>query len=701
MPTISQLLQYILSKRYGEEVRGAIHDAIEKCYQDVNSATLREDAFQAALQAAIDHGDIPGMVIADNSISGAKIQDGTIPLRKLSEAVQITVDSALSDSSTNPVQNKVIKGAIDELNGSLENFIYDGEPNYITGWKTGYIATNGSTVNINSVVSNAQYEYVILDVVSGDKYRIYIANDGGVARGYCIIDIDGNVLMVSNGDGKTIDTDITIPENAVKLIVNRRAERNDHIYKINVILDELQEHENEITVLQKNPIFRTENTYNLMDYETDMLWGKNIINDGKITDSPSQHWCGKFIPVSQGDIIGSDKRIRIIHKYDADKQYLSSYSNPSLSNMIYIRITEADVAFIRVGFSAKEYTNKDIDPASHEPICIYKVTTTTRYSDRKPAIPERQIDGRYVSKDIYHVSIPDIDSEFYRRMTMRSIKRENKEKGAIRIGSFNIFGAMLQPQANWWVVKKEVMEYGLNICGFQEVGNGTLEDDGVTQRFSFTEVMTGEQFPYSDLSVGNELNAAQRIISDCEITTGEYVPYTLTVNNTTKTFGYDHCIMNLPNYHHARAWNKQLSMYACHFSTTGSEARAMIAHMLEVLEADTTEYKVLVADTNCFRLGDDGRPWCWALLEAGGLYPSLTDFTKSSYRDPITQEQYNNGELDMIDNVFISSNMKCINWNIVDSRDYPIPGVSGGAVSDHCMVYADVIFDYVDGFEDA
>ena len=120
MATISQLLQYILSKRYGEEVRGAIHDAIEKCYQDVNSATLREDAFQAALQAAIDHGDIPGMVIADNSVPGTKIQDGTLPLSKLAEPVQITVDSALSATSTNPVQNKVIKGTIDELNGSLE-----------------------------------------------------------------------------------------------------------------------------------------------------------------------------------------------------------------------------------------------------------------------------------------------------------------------------------------------------------------------------------------------------------------------------------------------------------------------------------------------------------------------------------------------------------------------------------------------------
>jgi len=127
MPTISQLLQYILSKRYGEEVRGAIHDAIEKCYQDVNSVTLREDAFQAALQAAIDHGDIPGMVIADNSISGAKIQDGTIPLRKLSEPVLITADSALSDSSTNPVQNKVIKSALDEVNGSLAHISLSDE----------------------------------------------------------------------------------------------------------------------------------------------------------------------------------------------------------------------------------------------------------------------------------------------------------------------------------------------------------------------------------------------------------------------------------------------------------------------------------------------------------------------------------------------------------------------------------------------
>lgn len=98
-------------------------DAIEQIYSDVDSASLREDAFAAALQEAIDDNllPIPATVIDDNSLPGTKIQDGTIPLRKLSEAVQITVDSALSGTSTNPVQNKVIKETIDELNGSLAN----------------------------------------------------------------------------------------------------------------------------------------------------------------------------------------------------------------------------------------------------------------------------------------------------------------------------------------------------------------------------------------------------------------------------------------------------------------------------------------------------------------------------------------------------------------------------------------------------
>lgn len=124
--TVNVLRSAVYAIDVRDDIADAIDDsadAIEQIYGDVNSASLREDAFAAALQEAIDDNllPIPATVIDDNSLPGSKIQNASIPLSKLAEPVQITVDSALSATSTNPVQNKVIKGAIDELNGSLEN----------------------------------------------------------------------------------------------------------------------------------------------------------------------------------------------------------------------------------------------------------------------------------------------------------------------------------------------------------------------------------------------------------------------------------------------------------------------------------------------------------------------------------------------------------------------------------------------------
>jgi len=122
--TVNVLRSAVYAIDVRDDIADAIDDsadAIEQIYSDVDSASLREDAFAAALQEAIDDNllPIPATVIDDNSLPGSKIQQGSLPLDRLAEPVQITVDSALSDSSTNPVQNKVVKGALDELNGSL------------------------------------------------------------------------------------------------------------------------------------------------------------------------------------------------------------------------------------------------------------------------------------------------------------------------------------------------------------------------------------------------------------------------------------------------------------------------------------------------------------------------------------------------------------------------------------------------------
>lgn len=71
--SIQQFLNKILSSRYGKDVRQAIHDGIEQCYDDVNNPDLNTEAFKTAVQSKIDDGTIPAMTIPDGSITKAKL----------------------------------------------------------------------------------------------------------------------------------------------------------------------------------------------------------------------------------------------------------------------------------------------------------------------------------------------------------------------------------------------------------------------------------------------------------------------------------------------------------------------------------------------------------------------------------------------------------------------------------------------------
>lgn len=85
MSAISEDLAKILSAIYGEEVRGAIHDAIEQCYSDVSNPTLQTEAIEAAVQVKIDEGEMAALTIADGSLTGAKLADGTISTAKIAD----------------------------------------------------------------------------------------------------------------------------------------------------------------------------------------------------------------------------------------------------------------------------------------------------------------------------------------------------------------------------------------------------------------------------------------------------------------------------------------------------------------------------------------------------------------------------------------------------------------------------------------
>ena len=75
--SIQQFLNKILSNRYGKDVRQAIHDGIEQCYNDVNNPDLNTKAFETAVQNKIDDGSLALMTIPDGSITKKKLDQDT------------------------------------------------------------------------------------------------------------------------------------------------------------------------------------------------------------------------------------------------------------------------------------------------------------------------------------------------------------------------------------------------------------------------------------------------------------------------------------------------------------------------------------------------------------------------------------------------------------------------------------------------
>ena len=70
---IQELLNAILNTKLGKDMRQAIHDGIEQCYEDVTSPELNIDAFETAVQNKIDSGALAAMTIPDGSITAAKL----------------------------------------------------------------------------------------------------------------------------------------------------------------------------------------------------------------------------------------------------------------------------------------------------------------------------------------------------------------------------------------------------------------------------------------------------------------------------------------------------------------------------------------------------------------------------------------------------------------------------------------------------
>ena len=146
---------------------------------------------------------------------------------------EITIDPALSGSSTNPVQNKVVTGAINATTDSvnalsgevsdLKSALTDITGNsVIPVTATGkYIATNGASADINSPVNDNSYRYFIADASEGDKFTIN-AVGGSTPRAWAFIKSDGTILSKSLSSATCVNLVLTAPPLSSKLIINSK-----------------------------------------------------------------------------------------------------------------------------------------------------------------------------------------------------------------------------------------------------------------------------------------------------------------------------------------------------------------------------------------------------------------------------------------------------------------------------------------------
>ena len=102
----------------------------------------------------------------------------------------------------------------------------------------GCIRTADSTIDINSVVSNATWKYCVIPCTAGDYFHIHITNASSTYRPYAFVASDGTKLSAATKNA--IDDYIIAPVNSAYLVCNVNANSNSIVYIVSRGKNELQ-----------------------------------------------------------------------------------------------------------------------------------------------------------------------------------------------------------------------------------------------------------------------------------------------------------------------------------------------------------------------------------------------------------------------------------------------------------------------------
>lgn len=378
-----------------------------------------------------------------------------------------------------------------------------------------------------------------------------------------------------------------------------------------------------------------------------------------------------------------------------------AYMGADAGSYIYFSLTEER----NVGITYGGYSTTYVPYEGSAPVITHEyqyVPAMAEYVQRY-----MQIYGTAASNAMFKRYYPDED----KTLAVNAFKywhdrAERENRGVIRVANFNKF--VSRQSGNWSVIKQELADYSVDICGFEEALNITLNNKRLE------EYLQGYQFTSgSDHDITGATECGKALVSHWEVgsttvlslvTTGSGVQYALK------------CVMTIPSgkwFSNFVDSDCTLSVYVWHgistnatvdgVSKTSLEIRQMeITALLAIMAQDTSDFIVVVADTNCFEDGLDIQNNThveWEMFRTAGYTPILPGIESTVTGNVAASHFHVDGNGTAFcdacyDQIFVSSHITAEGYKVVDSNLYPVPAASNAPVSDHCMIYADLKFDF-------
>jgi hypothetical protein len=323
-----------------------------------------------------------------------------------------------------------------------------------------------------------------------------------------------------------------------------------------------------------------------------------------------------------------------------------------------------------------------------------------------------QVYGTAVSNAMYKRYYPDEDKTLaVNAFRYWHDRAERENRGVIRVASFNKF--ISRQAMNWPVMKQELADYSVDICGFQEAMNILSNGKRIEEFMLGYQFTDGSDFSYETYNFNNGNGPGKAIVSHWEVTDTDV--FTLVTTDSAVQTAV-RCIMTIPSgkwFSNYVPSDCTLSVYSWHGISTNAtiegttktslEIRQMeITALLAIMAQDTSDFIVVVADTNCFEGGLDIQNNThveWEMFRTAGYTPILPGIESTVTGDNASTHYHVDGNGTAFcdtcyDQIFVSSHITAEGYKVVDSNLYPVPAANNAPVSDHCMIYADLKFDF-------